>query len=56
MQEKEVGTYVSQTHGYGNTVDAASGLDYGDRLTYLEAPEDFTRRTELWNEVKAAPI
>lgn len=56
MQEKEVGTYVSQTHGYGNTVDAASGLDYGDRLTYLEAPEDFTRRTQLWNEVKAAPI
>ena len=56
MQEKEVGSYVSQTHGYGNTTDAASGLDYGDRLTYLEAPEDFTRRTQLWNEVKAAPI
>jgi hypothetical protein len=35
---------------------AVAGLDYGDRLVYLEAPEDFQKRTELWNEVKAAPI
>jgi spermidine/putrescine-binding protein len=57
MLDKEVGAYVSKTHGYGNTTDAAvAGLDYGDRLVYLEAPEDFQKRTELWNEVKAAPI
>ena len=33
--------------------DSAEG-DYGDKLTFLETPENFTRRIQLWNEVKAA--
>jgi putative spermidine/putrescine transport system substrate-binding protein/spermidine/putrescine transport system substrate-binding protein len=60
MLDRRVGAYISQTHGYGNTTDGttndAAGLDYSDRLVWLQAPEDFERRTNLWNEVKAAPV
>ncbi|MBX6320261.1 MAG: extracellular solute-binding protein [Rhodospirillaceae bacterium] len=60
MLDRRVGAYLGEKHGYGNTTDAkaneAAGLTYSDRLIYLQAPEDFQKRTELWNEVKAAPI
>jgi putative spermidine/putrescine transport system substrate-binding protein/spermidine/putrescine transport system substrate-binding protein len=60
MLQKQVGTYISEKRGYANTTDAAAndkaGYDYAAKLVFLEAPEDFQRRTELWNEVKAAPI
>ncbi|MFO1037862.1 MAG: extracellular solute-binding protein [Geminicoccaceae bacterium] len=56
----EVGTYLSSKLGYGNTTNAeantAAGMTYADKLIYLEAPEDFQKRTEIWNEVKAAPV
>lgn len=59
MLQKEVGTYISEKTGYGNTTNAeanaAIGLNYSDRLVFLQAPEDFARRIELWNEIKAAP-
>ena len=49
---------MSQQTGYGNVTDAAAnaaiGMDYSERLVFLEAPEDYTRRQDLWNEVKAA--
>ena len=58
MLQVEVGTYMSQQTGYGNVTDAAAnaaiGMDYSERLVFLEAPEDYTRRQDLWNEVKAA--
>jgi putative spermidine/putrescine transport system substrate-binding protein/spermidine/putrescine transport system substrate-binding protein len=57
---KEVGAYLSTTHEYGNSVDQvaneAIGFNYADRLTFLEAPEDFAKRVNLWNEVKATPV
>ncbi|WP_119271094.1 ABC transporter substrate-binding protein [Taklimakanibacter deserti] len=57
---KEVGAALSATHEYGNSVDQAAneaiGLDYADRLTFLDAPEDFAKRVNLWNEVKATPV
>ncbi|MCB1486550.1 MAG: extracellular solute-binding protein [Bauldia sp.] len=51
----EIGAAMSQRYGYGNTTSEAVDLDYADRLVWLSEPEDYTMRTELWNEVKAAP-
>lgn len=60
MLQKEVGTYISEKTGYGNTTDAAAnekiGLTYSDKLVFLQAPEDFARRIEVWNEIKATPV
>ncbi len=60
MLDRRVGAHLGEKHGYGNTTDAKAndkaGLTYSDRLVYLQAPEDFQKRTELWNEVKAAPV
>ncbi|MFO1057538.1 MAG: extracellular solute-binding protein [Dongiaceae bacterium] len=56
--DKAVGRYLTEKEGYGNTTDAAAnqagGMTYGAKLTFLETPEDFNRRVQLWNEVKAA--
>ncbi|WP_284276465.1 ABC transporter substrate-binding protein [Mesorhizobium huakuii] len=60
MLEKAVGTYISEKTGYGNTTNGDAnekiGLTYSDRLVFLQAPEDFGRRIELWNEIKATPV
>lgn len=60
MMDKKVGTYISQKTNYGNTTDQAAneklGFDYANRLVFLRAPEDQTRRIALWNEVKATKI
>jgi putative spermidine/putrescine transport system substrate-binding protein/spermidine/putrescine transport system substrate-binding protein len=60
MLDKEVGGYISKEHNYGNTTDAAAndaaGFNYADKLVFLQTPEDFQKRVELWNEVKAAPV
>lgn len=60
MTTKAAGAYISETYGYGNCTNAevneAAGLTYSDRLSYLQAPEDFAKRVAVWNEVKAAPI
>ena len=53
-------SHLSDEYHYGNSVDQAanlrSGYTYADRLTFLEAPESFTRRAALWNEVKVTPV
>lgn len=51
----ETGGAMSERYGYGNTTSEAVDLDYAGRLVWLSEPEDYTMRTELWNEVKAAP-
>ena len=47
-----------EKYSYGNAVDEKAnqntGFTYGDKLVFLETPEDFNRRIEIWNEVKAA--
>lgn len=60
MLQKEVGTYISEKTGYGNTTNADAntkiGLTYSDKLVFLQAPEDFSRRIAVWNEIKATPV
>jgi len=56
--EKSVGTLLSTEKSYGNTTDEAAneaiGMTYGDRLAWLLTPEDFDKRVQIWNEVKAS--
>ncbi|NWE41438.1 ABC transporter substrate-binding protein [Pseudomonas yamanorum] len=60
MLEKDVGTYISEKTGYGNSTNEDAnikiGLTYSDKLVFLQAPEDFGRRIELWNEIKATSV
>ena len=60
LTKPEVGGYLSQAHQYGNVMDAdanaAIGLTYAERLTFLQSPESFRRRANLWNEVKASVV
>lgn len=60
MLKPEVGAYITKTYSYGNTTDPAAneaaGMTYADKLVFLQAPEDFQKRTTIWNEVKAAPV
>jgi putative spermidine/putrescine transport system substrate-binding protein len=53
---KEISSGMTARHRYGNTVDTSGDLDYADKLIWLVPYEDFTKRTDVWNEVKAAPV
>ena len=48
------GPTMTEKNGYGNTTDESPGLDYADKLVWLCPVENFDRRVEVWNEVKAA--
>lgn len=52
--QPSTGAAMSERYGYGNTTSEAIDLDYADRLVWLSEPEDYTMRTQMWNEVKAA--
>jgi putative spermidine/putrescine transport system substrate-binding protein/spermidine/putrescine transport system substrate-binding protein len=54
--DRSVGERLSAKYGYGNTTSESDGLDYADKLTWLRPAEDFAKRTEIWNEVKATPV
>ena len=53
---KEISESMTAKHRYGNTVSNSAGLDYADKLIWLVPYEDFRWRTDVWNEVKAAPV
>lgn len=50
----DTGPTMTELKGYGNTTDESPGLDYADKLIWLRPVEDFDRRVQVWNEVKAA--
>ena len=50
---KRVLTEMTDRLGFGNTVVPAPGFDYADQLVYLLPPEDFEKRVEVYNEIKA---
>jgi putative spermidine/putrescine transport system substrate-binding protein/spermidine/putrescine transport system substrate-binding protein len=53
-----IGKVVTEKAGYGNTTNLAAnteaGLTYADRLSWLQASEDYEKRLAIWNEVKAS--
>lgn len=48
------GPVMTDLKGYGNTTDESPTLNYADKLVWLRPVEDFDRRVQVWNEVKAA--
>lgn len=52
--EKKIGTAMTEKFNYGNTTNTVTGMDYAKSLSWLQPPEDFNKRVNLWNEVKAA--
>ena len=56
--DKKVGTILSDDKSYGNTTNeeanVRNGFTYADKLTFLLTPENFDKRVQVWNEVKAA--
>lgn len=50
----EVGPAMSAAHGYGNTTAESDGLDYADKLVWLQPVENMQRRVQIWSEVKAS--
>lgn len=51
----EISGALSERTGFGNTVTPFASAEADDKLIWLEAVEDPTRRSDLWNEVKATP-
>jgi spermidine/putrescine-binding protein len=51
---KAIGADMTKKFNYGNTTSAVAGMDYAKGLSWLQPPEDFNKRINLWNEVKAA--
>jgi len=52
--QKKIGEQLSQRTGFGNTVAPSPNAGGNDKLIYLESVEDPTKRSDLWNEIKAA--
>jgi hypothetical protein len=45
---------MNERYGYGTVTHESPGLDYADRLNWLQPAEDFEWRNRVWNEVKAS--
>ncbi|MEJ1937935.1 extracellular solute-binding protein, partial [Nostoc sp. NIES-2111] len=55
LLDKKIGAQLSERTGFGNTSVAMEGANPKDKLIWLEAVEDPTKRADVWNEIKAAP-
>jgi putative spermidine/putrescine transport system substrate-binding protein len=55
LLQKKIATELSDRTGFGNTVVASGSANESDKLVWLETVEDPLKRSDLWNEVKAAP-
>ncbi len=53
--QPEISGALSERTGFGNTVTPFASAGADDKLIWLEALENPTRRADLWNEVKATP-
>ena len=52
--EKSTQELMNESYGYGTVTHESPGLDYADRLNWLQPAEDFEWRNRVWNEVKAS--
>lgn len=55
LLEKKISGQMSERTGYGNTVTETDVANPDDKLIYVEPVENPTLRSDLWNEIKAAP-
>lgn len=55
MLTKKVSGELSARTGFGNTVTETGSAGSNDRLVWLDQVEDPLKRSDLWNDVKAAP-
>jgi putative spermidine/putrescine transport system substrate-binding protein len=55
MISKEVSGALSERTGFGNTATETGSAGGDDKLVWLEFVEDPQKRSDMWNEVKAAP-
>lgn len=55
LLQKKIGEQLSERTGFGNTVAETGSANANDKLVWLEFVEDPTKRSDLWNEVKAQP-
>lgn len=54
LQHKISGA-LSERTGFGNAAVPTASANEGDKMIWLDFVEDPLKRTDLWNEVKAAP-
>ena len=55
LLQKKIGEQLSQRTGFGNTVAETGSAGANDKLVWLDFVEDPTKRSDLWNEIKAQP-
>lgn len=55
MISKQVSSQLSERTGFGNSVTETGSAGGNDKLVWLEPVEDPLKRSDLWNEIKAAP-
>jgi len=55
LLQKKVSGALTERTGFGNTVVPSGSAKETDKLVWLDAVEDPTKRSDLWNEIKAAP-
>ena len=55
LLQKKISQQLSERTGFGNTVVETGSAGAGDKLVWLDFVEDPTKRSDLWNEIKAAP-
>ena len=53
--QKKISGQLSERTGFGNTATPSGSAKEGDKLVWLETVEDPLKRSDLWNEIKAAP-
>lgn len=52
--QKKIGELLTQRQGFGNTVSPLANAQPSDQLIYLLPVENPQKRSDLWNEVRAA--
>ena len=55
LLQKKIGEQLSQRTGFGNTVAETGSAGANDKLVWLDFVEDPTKRSDMWNEIKAQP-
>jgi len=53
VYEKRISVELTNRFRLGNTVAESPDFDYASRLKWSEQVEDFTKRNDIWNAVKA---